>query len=149
MGHTKTPSNLTFSTHTCKQPSGFMVCSDMEPVEEDFHRFASAEASLLRDYPCCAHKYSQHTKLLWKTSIDRRRPMHNKEVWMHHYSSLTLCTMIVPIKSTFKKPLRNSQRQKLSMKFTKTTLSTFVKIRDLLERNGLWHQKQCVFLKQD
>ena len=43
----------------------------------------SANASLLRGYPCCLQKYSQGSKLLWKTTISRQRPMHSDEVWMH------------------------------------------------------------------
>ena len=37
------------------------------------HRPTSAEASLLRGYLCCAHEYLERGKLLWKTSIGRRR----------------------------------------------------------------------------
>ena len=44
----------------------------------------SADTGLLRGYPLYAHKYSQSAKLLWKTSIGRRRQMHSDEVWMHH-----------------------------------------------------------------
>ena len=50
------------------------------------HWPTSANASVLRDYPRCAHKYLQCLKLLWKISIGRRWLMHN-EVWKHHYST--------------------------------------------------------------
>ena len=53
-------------------------------VRSEFHRFASADASLLRSYPHCAHKYTQRAQLLWKTSIGRL-PMHSDEVWMRYY----------------------------------------------------------------
>ena len=47
----------------------------------------SANASLLRGYPRCVQKYSQDSKLLWKTTIGRQRPMHSDEVWMPQKSS--------------------------------------------------------------
>ena len=49
-------------------------------VRSDFYRFVSADASLLRGYPRYAPKYSLRTKLLSKTSIDRRWPIHSNEV---------------------------------------------------------------------
>ena len=39
------------------------------------HRPTSADARLLRGYPRYAGKYWQQAKLLWKTSMCRRRPM--------------------------------------------------------------------------
>ena len=52
-------------------------------VRSDFYRFVSSDTSLFRGYPRYLHKFSQRVKL-WKTSIDRRRPMHSDKVWMHH-----------------------------------------------------------------
>ena len=52
-----------------------------------FHRPTSADACLLRGHPRYAHKYSQRAKLLWKTSIGRRRPMHGNEIWTHNYGT--------------------------------------------------------------
>ena len=62
----------------------WQVCIFHVMVRSDFYRFASDDASLLRGYPRYAHKYAQRAKLLWKTSIGRRQPIHSKEVWMHH-----------------------------------------------------------------
>ena len=70
-------------------------------VHSDFHRFASADVCQCLSFAWLpasraqifvAHKYSQRAKLLWKTSIGRRRPMHNDEVWTHHYRQRMLIT---------------------------------------------------------
>ena len=58
------------------------------------HRPTSADASLVPGYPHYAHKNSQRTKLLWKTSIGRRRPMHCDEVWMHQKTSVGVCLFV-------------------------------------------------------
>ena len=79
------------------------------------HRPTSANASLLRGYPRCAYKYSQHSKLLWKTSIDRRRLMLSDEVWIHHHGfavfmeTILLCDLFPHGSEMGKKQTKNAK----------------------------------------